>query len=94
MTSPVFSDALTQYEAAVANSVTAARAQINTVVPGAVQSGIDFNSPISADLDYLQAQGDAINVFCQTFEAVITEALSAGILATSIIAAIEAGVTP
>jgi hypothetical protein len=93
MTSPVFSDALSQYEAAVTTSVTAARAQVNTAAPGAVQSGIDFAALGSADLDFLQVGGDAINVFCQTFEAVITEALSAGILASSIISAIEAGVT-
>ena len=90
MTSPVFSDAVTQYDATITASVTNARAQVNAAVPGAVQSSIDFNSLISADLDFLQVGGDAINVFCQTFEAVITEALSAGILATSIIGAIEA----
>jgi hypothetical protein len=90
MTSPVFSDALTQYETVVTNSVTTARAQVNAAAPGAVQSGIDFNALISADLDFLQVGGDAINVFAQTFEAIITEALSAGILATSIISAIEA----
>lgn len=89
MTSPVFSDALSQYEAAVTTSVTNARAQVNAAAPGAVQSGIDFDSLVSADLDFLQVGGDAINVFAQTFEAIITEALSAGILATSIIAALE-----
>jgi hypothetical protein len=91
-TNPVFSDAQTLFDNTVTTSVTNARAAVNTAPPGAAQSGIDFAALGAADLDFLQVGGDVGIVFAQDFEAPISEALSAGILATGIIADIESAI--
>jgi hypothetical protein len=84
-----FSDAQTLFDNTITTSVNTARAAVNTAPPGAVQSGIDFTALGAADLYFLQVAADVGLVFSQDFEAPISEALSAGILATSIIGAIE-----
>jgi hypothetical protein len=86
---PVFSTAQALFDNTVNPAVINARATVNTAPPGAVQSGIDFAALGAADLDFLQVGGDVGQVFAQDFEAVISEALSAGILAAGIIGDIE-----
>ena len=93
MTAPAFSDALTLFDDTVNTSVTTAVSAVDSAPSGAVQSGIDIDSLGSALLDFGQVAGDVGDVFAETFEAVINEALTAGILATSIITAIEQGVS-
>jgi hypothetical protein len=90
MTSPVFSDALNLFEDTITQSVNDARAALNTAPPGNVQSGFDFDALVLASGYFLQVAADALLAFTQDFEAPISEALSAGILATGIIADIEA----
>ncbi|UQX12263.1 hypothetical protein [Candidatus Mycobacterium methanotrophicum] len=93
MTAPVLSDALTLFDDTITTSVTAAQLLVNTAAPGAVQSGIDFAALGSALLDFGQVGGDVGNVFAQDFQAVINEALTAGILASSIVADIETAIS-
>lgn len=65
----------------------------NTSPPGAVQSGIDYNALITAVGDFAIVTADAVNVFAEDFQAAITEALAAANLATSIVIAIEGGIS-
>jgi hypothetical protein len=92
MTSPVFSDALTLIEDTINTSVTAAESSINSAPAGGIQSGIDIDALGSALVDFGQVAGDVGDVFAETFEAVINESLTAGILATGIITAVEQGI--
>ncbi len=90
MTAPTFSDVITSLEGALESA--AELAVVNTSPAGAVQSGIDFVALATAFTDFGQLSGDVIQVFAQDFQAVISEALAAGSLATGIIADIEAAV--
>jgi hypothetical protein len=90
MTSPVFSDALALLESTVADAV--GQGAVNTSPPGAVQSGIDFVALGTAFLDFGQLGGDVVQAFAQDFEAVISEALSAGILAAAIVGDITSAI--
>jgi hypothetical protein len=92
MTAPAFSDALTLFDETINTSITNAESAVDSAPAGAVQSGIDIDSLGTALLDFAQVAGDVGDVFAETFEAVINEALTAGILAASIINAIEAGI--
>lgn len=93
MTTPTssFSDVITSLEGALASA--AELAVVNTSPAGAVQSGIDFVALATAFADFGQLSGDVIQVFAQDFEAVISEALAAGSLATAIIGDIEGGIS-
>lgn len=62
-----------------------------TANTGATQSGIDFTALGTASLDFVQLAGDVGNVFCQDFEAVITEGLAVANLVAAIINAAVAG---
>jgi len=100
MTTPVtFTEAVNTFYGAISTPVANAQAAVNTAPPGAVQSGIDFTVLGTALLDFGQVAADAVNVFAQDFEAVISETLaaigdvlSAGILAGTIVGDIIAGV--
>lgn len=74
------------------NAVSDATATVNTAPPGAVQAAIDYGALVTAVGDFALLTADAVNVFAQDFQAIISEALSAGILATGIIAAVESGI--
>jgi hypothetical protein len=71
-------------------AVATAQAALVLSPPGAVQSGIDFTALGNASLDFVQLAGDVGNVFCQDFEAVITEGLAVAQLVVSIISAATA----
>jgi|GEM_PF-1127358 len=92
MTSPAFADALAQFDETINTSVTNTEAAVNSAPAGAVQSGIDTDSLVAALLNFGQLAGDVGDVFAETFEAVINEALTAGILATAIVSDIETAV--
>lgn len=74
-------------EANINPAVLTAQAALVLAPPGAVQSGIDFTALGNATLDMVQLAGDVGNVFCQDFEAVITEGLAVAQLVASIIGA-------
>jgi hypothetical protein len=89
----MMSQALSMFESTISTPVTNARAALNTAPPGAVQSGYGFDALASASVNLLQVAADALHAFNKDFESPISEALSAGILAASIIADIE-GASP
>jgi len=102
MTTPVttFTDAVNTFYGAFDTQVANAQAAVNTTPPGAVQSGIDFDVLGTVLLDFGQVAADAVNVFAQDFEAIISETLaaigdvlSAGILASSIVSNIEEAIS-
>ena len=74
-------------------AVATAQAALVLSPPGAVQSGIDFTALGNASLDFVQLAADVGNVFCQDFEAVITEGLAVANLVASILGAAAAGAT-
>jgi hypothetical protein len=74
-------------EANINAAVATAQAALVLSPPGATQSGIDFTALGNASLDFVQLAGDVGNVFCQDFEAVITEGLAVGQLVAAIIGA-------
>jgi hypothetical protein len=78
-------------EANINAAVATAQAALDLSPAGATQSGIDFTALGNASLDFVQLAGDAGNVFCQDFEAVISEGLSVAQLVTAIISAAGAG---
>ncbi len=92
MTSPVFSDALTLIDDTINTSFTAAESSVNSAPAGGIQSGIDVDALGSALVDFGLVAADVGDVFAEMFEAVINEALTAGILATGIITAVEQGI--
>jgi hypothetical protein len=71
------------------DAISGATATVNTAPPGAVQSGIDYDALVTAVADFALVGADAVNVFAEDFQAIILEALSAGILAAGIIGDIE-----
>jgi hypothetical protein len=77
-------------EATINPAVAAAQAVVVLSPPGAVQSGIDFTALGTAALDFVQLAGDVGNVFCEDFEAVITEGLAVGQLIAGILGAVAA----
>lgn len=74
-------------EATINPAVATAQAALVLSPPGAVQSGIDFTALGDASLDFVQLAGDVGNVFCQDFEAVITEGLAVANLVAAILGA-------
>jgi hypothetical protein len=72
-------------------AVATAQAALDLSPAGATQSGIDFTALGTASLDFVQLAGDVGNVFCQDFEAVITEGLAVANLVAAIISAAGAG---
>ena len=74
------------------NAVANATATVNTAPPGAVQAAINYGALVTAVGDFGLLTADAVNVFAEDFQAIILEALTAGILATGIIAAVESGI--
>jgi hypothetical protein len=78
-------------EANINPAVATAQAALDLSPAGAVQSGIDFVSLGNASLYFAQLAGDVGNVFCQDFEAVITEGLAVAQLVVGIISAAAAG---
>lgn len=74
-------------EANINAAVATAQAALVLSPPGATQSGIDFTALGTASLDFVQLAGDVGNVFCEDFEAVITEGLAVGQLVAAIIGA-------
>ncbi|WP_343577733.1 hypothetical protein [Mycobacterium sp.] len=89
MTSPNMTTAFNAFYSAVGNPAVTT----NTSPPGAVQSGIDYNALITAVGDFGLLTADAVNVFAEDFQAAITEALAAANLATSIVIAVEGGIS-
>jgi hypothetical protein len=75
------------------NAVSGATATVNTAPPGAVQSAIDYGALVTAVGDFAIVTADAVNVFAEDFQAIILEALTAGILATSIVSVVEGGIS-
>jgi hypothetical protein len=62
---------------------------VNPTPPGVVQGGIDYDALLTALADFGLVTADAVNVFAEDFQAIILEALTAGLLASSIVANIE-----
>lgn len=75
------------------DAVSGATATANTAPPGAVQAAIDYNALVTAVADFALVTADAVNVFAEDFQAIISEALSAGILAASIVGDVEGGIS-
>jgi len=86
------SDAYTALTTAITTATAAAT--VDTAPPGAVQSGINYGVLVTALADFGLVTADAINVFAEDFQAIITEALTAGILAASIIGDVEEASKP
>jgi hypothetical protein len=60
--------------------------------PGVVQGEINYTVLLTALGDFGFVTADAVNVFAEDFQAIILEALTAGILATGIVADIESAI--
>ena len=60
--------------------------------PGVVQGEINYNVLLTALGDFAIVTADAVNVFAEDFQAIILEALTAGILASSIVGNIESAI--